>query len=398
MAAAGAAEVANGTQATPEEILVLQDILTRKTNTYIYNPLKRKQLAAGDGALALKPRPVQLDSVAALLAIDDTEDEEEEEARGEAPPGPPAEATAARALRKKQRKCPDDSAAEEYAVRRDAREVRRRQEEARTEQYLLELRIREEIAQAAQQQWHRPNVDVDLRAPYYRPPSTAVTSSAPVAAAQPPTPCGAPGVEAQTASGTFQFAARGAPVFEPPPMPYALGGLEAPRYASPVAGGPDYAEQQQHGGAAAFPNAALAAMHPTAVAFLRDATEPLRYTLPQQQGNGGGAKGGGGTKGCGGVKGCGKGHGGKAFHNGQEICKEYHRKFGRCSYAERTGNPRGCKFYHAEDEELQMGMARLGSDSRYDLYDEVCLLLSERRHGGGGAGGAPRGVFTPAEL
>lgn len=193
----------------------------------------------------------------------------------------------------------------------------------------------------------------------------------------PPTPCGG------TAAALEQtYGAATAP-----------GG--APQaYAWPAAGVTP--EQQHHYGAAtaSLPYGVLSAMHPTAMAFLRSGAEPLPYSLPQHSAGKGG-KGGGGGKGGPGAKGKGKG-----FHNGQEICKEYHRKFGRCTYADRVNNPRGCRFYHASDEELQAAMTRLGSDPRYDLYDEVCLLLWERRQqsGAGGVASAPRGLFAPAEL
>lgn len=391
-----AAQVEDGSATTPEEILVLTDILARKTNTYIYDPLKRRQLAAGDGAPSLKPRPVKLDSIDALLAVDedDTEAEEHEEegkrqpgeeARPESGDAPASGEAGTRAAQREKRRRPDDAAAEEYAARRAARETRRKHEENRSEQYLLELRIRDQIAQAAQhQEPQQRHLDPQQHVPYYQPPSAAVTSSAPPLAATsaPPTPGAPPGPAAPCGAA--------AGLEQPYGANAALGAAQA--YAWPATG--TAAEQQHYYGAAAsssLPYTTLSAMHPTAAAFLRSGVEALPYSLPQHSvGKGGkGGKGGPGAKGK-----------GKGFHNGQEICKEYHRKFGRCTYADRVNNPRGCRFYHASDEELQAAMARLGSDPRYDLYDEVCLLLWERRQqsGAGGVGCAPRGLFAPAEL
>ncbi len=324
------AQALNTSLGTPAELLVLHDVITRKTNKYIYDPLKRKKLAAGVPSF----KQVQLDGVAALLAAQDTEDEDESEARSEPIPeaasahGPPAQ---------RKRECPDDSAAEHYATRRAARDIRLQQEKLRSEQYLTELRIREQLAQAYQ--WP-PEFGAGL---------SQASHLAPPAAASPPVlPCSVEGAT-QTA-------------------------------CNPLFGVPNFAEQRGEN-----PAAWHATMHPTALAFLQSATEPLRYnTAPP----GKGAKSKGGL-----AKGWGKS--GKGFHNNQEICKEYHRKFGRCTYAERTGHPRGCKFYHASDEELRTAMDRLGSDSRYDLYDEVCLLLHERRRAGASV---PRGIYAPAEM
>lgn len=327
---------------TPAEILVLQEIIERKTNTYIYDTLKRKQEAAGDGAAALAPLPVMLDSLSALFDDDEHDDGAALQPMPSChpPPGTPRHQRRERSARRRG-KAPDDAAAEEYAARRAARETWHKEEETRSQQYLLELRIREQIAQAQQQQQAAAAAQelaaAQEHAQYYQPPDTAVASSAAVGYQQ----------------------------------------TEEARW---------YAQ------AAASPASVLAATHPTAVSFLQSSVEPLQYVEPYLHGG----KGGG--------KGARKGHygkgSGKGYYNGQEICKEYARNNKRCTYAARTGNPRGCKFYHGSDEEMRAAAARLGWDNRrYDGYEALCVLLWERQHGTAwdAAAVSARGLYASAE-
>ena len=143
----------------------------------------------------------------------------------------------------------------------------------------------------------------------------------------------------------------------------------------------------------------------TALALALPATTVLAQDQPPGPGDGTGrGKGGGKGKGKGGGKGARKGHygkgSGKGYYNGQEICKEYARNNKRCTYAARTGNPRGCKFYHGSDEEMRAAAARLGWDNRrYDGYEALCVLLWERQHGTAwdAAAVSARGLYASAE-
>lgn len=119
-------------------------------------------------------------------------------------------------------------------------------------------------------------------------------------------------------------------------------------------------------------HAAWFTAHPTVHAFLQDATAQLPYLGVARAASVYAKKSAGAGAPC--RKGRGKGPSRKGFHHGQEICKKYHRNGGRCTFGE------GCKFYHASEEELSAALARVGCDRRYDLYDEVCLLLWERKH------------------